>query len=44
MVRVVYSYYSYPKMVKAFPGYDEAKAFWQMIRRQKGVRYAELIV
>ena len=40
---VKYRYFNYATKQKAFETYEDARKFWNFIRVQYGIRYAELV-
>lgn len=43
MIKVNYRYFNYSLKTKLFDDYEDARKFWNFIRVQYGVRYAELV-
>ena len=43
MIKVQYRYYNYSLKTKLFEDYEDARKFWNFMRVQSGIRYAELV-
>ena len=43
MIKVQYRYYNFALKTKLFEDYEEARKFWNYMRVQSGIRYAELV-
>ena len=43
MIKVQYRYYNFALKTKLFEDYEEARKFWNYMRVQSGIRYAEMV-